>query len=49
MGVKQSAPQNVVFVGHKVFHVQMLILSKHESKRNSVRERDREGDDEEED
>ena len=39
VGVKQSAPQNVALVGHKVYHVQMLILPKHESKRDYIRER----------
>jgi hypothetical protein len=39
VGVKQSAPQKVVLVGHKVYHAQMLILPKNESKRDSIRER----------
>jgi ornithine carbamoyltransferase len=39
VGVKQSAPQNFVLVGHKVYHAQMLILPKHESKRDSITER----------
>ena len=39
VGVKQSAPQNFVLVAcHKIYHAQMLILPKHESKRDYQRE-----------
>jgi hypothetical protein len=30
---KKSVPQSVVLVGHKVYHAQMLLLPKHESRR----------------
>ena len=52
MGVKHTAPQNVVLVCHKVYaHMTAgaLIFAKNTNPRESLSERDSESDDEEED
>ena len=52
VGVKQTAPQNVVFVCHKIYaHMiaDALIFAKNTNQRESLSERDSESDDEEED
>jgi hypothetical protein len=52
VGVKQTAPQNVVLICHKVYAymtADALIFAKNTNQRESLPERDSESDDQEED
>ena len=52
VGVKQTAPQNVVLICHKVYAymtADALIFAKTTNQRESLPERDSESDDQEED